>query len=473
MSRRLHRVASTATRALGRASDPRPFSGLFLASASPPAAGHLGLTRARPGLRDLDALLTREALLLDATHALVAAALRYKPHSGRVIQRVPEALRPGGPEERILFALVDAEDGRFDDALDALARIATGSPSPASNSSGLCAAAICEVLGRAEEAGRWLARDPDHQCPREDISFQLALVTATLGGAPGAVAGSQARVASAAFQLIDSCVRDGGMSAFQIIVTGLLNHAAKRRCEGLAFERDAGVFRAVADAISFSSSARRSGPFFVVQSLQALLSAVVLRALPLCGERVRAALRVVSRDLARAVRERGAAPAVADLRLLQAFLAARGGYFEQALAMYAEAARDDASDARPRYLAHQLCVLAGWPDEADKWRTACDRFPPLEEQVELVTLMDELAIAVALGGSALAFDDDERFPVVTRKIVGAAGSRVDAALVSALRDENVPLAARLEARAARAFLHAGVWSALKELKSKIDGAKEN
>ncbi|CAL4949416.1 unnamed protein product [Urochloa decumbens] len=452
MSRLLHRVASTATRALGRASDPRPFSGLFLASASPPAAGHLGLTRARPGLRDLDALLTREALLLDATHALVAAALRYKPHSGRVTQRVPEALRPGGPEERILFALVDAEDGRFDDALDALARIATGSPSPAGNSSGLCAAAICEVLGRAEEAGRWLARDPDHQWPREDISFQLALVTATLGGAPGAVAGSQARVASAAFRLIDSCVRDGGMSAFQVIVTGLLKHAAKRRCEDLAFERDAGVFRAVADAISFSSSARRSGPFFV---------------------RVRAALRVVGRDLARAVRERGAAPAVADLRLLQAFLAARGGYFEQALAMYTEAARDDASDARPRYLAHQLCVLAGWPDEAHKRRAACDGFPPLEEQVELVTLMDELAIAVALGGSALAFDDDERFPVVMRKIVGAAGSRVDAALVSASRDENMPLAARLEARAARAFLHAGVWSALKELKSKIDGAKEN
>ncbi|CAO2183770.1 unnamed protein product [Urochloa humidicola] len=139
------------------------------------------------------------------------------------------------------------------------------------------------------------------------------------------------------------------MSSFQIIVTGLLKHAAKRRCEDLALERDAGVFRAVADAISFSTIP-------LLRHAGAVLGAVraALGALPLCGERVRAALRVVGRDLAHAVRarERGAAPAVADLRLLQAFLAARGGYFEQSLVMYAEVARGDASDPRPCYLAH-------------------------------------------------------------------------------------------------------------------------
>ena len=238
-------------------------------------------------------------------------------------------------------------------------------------------------------------------------------------------------------------------------------------------KRGEGMFRVVADAISLSGSPRKFGPFFVVQSLQALLSAVVLCALPLCGERVRAALRVVGRDLGRAVHERDA-PAVADLRLLQAFLAARGGYFHETLATYAEAARDDASDPRPRYLTHQLCVLVGWPGESDKWLAACKRLAAGsslgETTVALRTLMDELA--VALGGSALAFDDDERFQVVMSRIVGAAGSRVAAALVSSLRDKNMPLAARLEARAARAFLHAGVWSALKELKSKISGAME-
>ena len=240
-------------------------------------------------------------------------------------------------------------------------------------------------------------------------------------------------------------------------------------------KRGEGMFRVVADAISLSGGPCKFGrPFFVVQSLQALLSAVVLCALPLCGERVRAALRVVGRDLGRAVHERDA-PAVADLRLLQAFLAARGGYFHETLATYAEAARDDASDPRPRYLAYQHCVLAGWPDESDEWLAACRRLAAgssLDERVAVRTLMDELVVAVGLGGSALAFDDDEHFPVVMRKIVGAAGSRVDAALVSALRDKNMPLAARLEARAARAFLHAGVWSALKELKSKISGAME-
>ncbi|RLM94159.1 hypothetical protein C2845_PM08G15380 [Panicum miliaceum] len=429
MSRLLHRVALAASGALSRAPS------------------------ARPALRDLDALLTREALLLDATHP------------------VPEVLLPGGPVESILFALVDAEDGRFQDALDALARIATGSPRPAGSSARLCAAAVCELLGRAEEADRWLASEPEDQCPLEDNSFQLALVTATLGGAPGAVAGSQGRVAYAAFHFIDGCVRDGGMSAFHIIVTGLLKHAVKRRCKDLVLKR-ARECSAWWPTPSASPAAPKFGPFFVVQSLQVLLSAVVLRALPLCGERVRAALRVVGRDLGRAVEGRDA-PAVADLRLLQAFLAARGCYFEETLATYAEAAREDASDPRPRYLAHQLCVLAGWPDESDKWLAACKRLAAgssLDEQVALRNLMDELAVAVALGGSALAFDDDERFPVVMRKIVGAAGSRVDAALVSALRDKSMPLAARLEARAARAFLHAGVWSALKDLKSKIGGA---
>ncbi|KAG2589115.1 hypothetical protein PVAP13_5NG225967 [Panicum virgatum] len=244
------------------------------------------------------------------------------------------------------------------------------------------------------------------------------------------------------------------MSAFQIIVTGLLKHAVKRRCKDLALKRGEGMFRAVADAISLSGSPRKFGPFFVVQSLQALLSAVVLRALP-----------VVGRGLERAVDERDA-PAVADLRLLQAFLFARGGYFEEALAMYTEAARDDASDPRPRYLTHQLCVLVGWPGESDKWLAACKRLAAGsslgETTVALRTLMDELAVAVALGGSALAFDDDERFPVVMSRIVGAVGSRVAAALVSSLWDKNMPLAARLEARAAP----------LKELKSKISGAME-
>ncbi|TVU33937.1 hypothetical protein EJB05_15753, partial [Eragrostis curvula] len=81
MSRLLDRAALSVAAALGSAYRTGPFSGLFLASASPSAAGHLGLVRTRPALLDLNRLLTPEAFLLDATHALGAAALRHKPFS--------------------------------------------------------------------------------------------------------------------------------------------------------------------------------------------------------------------------------------------------------------------------------------------------------------------------------------------------------------------------------------------------------
>ncbi|TVU33948.1 hypothetical protein EJB05_15764, partial [Eragrostis curvula] len=483
MSRFLQRAAVAASRALGRPSDPRPFSGLFLASASPSGVGHLGLlARARP---DLDAaLLTPEALLLDATHVLFAAALNDRPHTGRMTRRFADDAVSENSGARLLLTLIDAEDGRFGDMLHNLARLAAGSHGP-TGSARICAAGICEALGRVDERDRWLAgvAEAECACPREDISFHLALVTATVGGAPAAVAGAQGQVAAAAFRLIDQFVADGGMSAFQIVLTGLLKSAVARRCKKdpavKQRDNDDGILlRAVADAVSRyygrGVPKKSGGPFFVVQSFQALLSAVVLRALPLCGERVHAALRVVGRELARAVEGRDPT-ATTDLRLLLAFLAARNGYVDEALDTYAAAARDDARDPRPRYLAHQLCALIQRPEEADKWRASYDGLAaagssPLDGELELATLTDELVVAVALGGGFIVSDEDARFPAVMRKILSAAGSRVDAALVSALRDKEMPLVEKMEARAARACLHAGVWSALKEFKSKIDGA---
>jgi hypothetical protein len=52
----------------------------------------------------------------------------------------------------MLFALVEAEDGRFVDALDAFARITTGSLSPASYSSSLCVTIVCELIGWTKKA---------------------------------------------------------------------------------------------------------------------------------------------------------------------------------------------------------------------------------------------------------------------------------------------------------------------------------
>ena len=73
----LRRATLAVASALGSPYRPRPFTGLFLASSPPSASGHLGLVRSRPGLLlDLNSLFTPEAFLLDATHALAAAALR-------------------------------------------------------------------------------------------------------------------------------------------------------------------------------------------------------------------------------------------------------------------------------------------------------------------------------------------------------------------------------------------------------------
>ena len=219
MSRFLRRAASLL---LGRPSDPRPFSGLFLASAAPPAAGHVGLARARPGL---GSLLTPEALLLDATHALGAAELRALPQTGRANRVLHDVVAPAdlakaealgdaraAAVHRFLIVLSDVEDGRFDDALPALARLAAED-----HAARLCYAAVCDLIGRSDEGDRCLACFPEDQRPRQQLAFQIGAVSATLGGVQVAkVDGSEGRVASAAFQIIDYSVTK--MSAFQIII---------------------------------------------------------------------------------------------------------------------------------------------------------------------------------------------------------------------------------------------------------------
>ncbi|KAL6615223.1 hypothetical protein ACP70R_037493 [Stipagrostis hirtigluma subsp. patula] len=487
MSRFLRAAGLAVSRAMGHASNPRPFSGLFLASDVPSGAGQLGLIRARPGLRDLNALLTPEAFLFDATHVLGAAALRVRPYTGGTVHQFRDIITPAAVAwaeaqgdadlaelQRVLMALVDAGDGRFEDAL---ARLAAERPDR--HASRLCTAAVCDMLGRVEEGQQSIAGIPEDAClphPHEGLWFQVALVAAKLGGAPGAATGSEGRVAAAALQIINRFVSDCHTSVFLTAATALLKRAVKRTCQGLALECGS-IFRVVADAATLSSSGHHRGDsdtetagFFVLQALQALLSAVVLRAPPLSGERVRAALRVAERDLARAVEE-GYASAVAALRLLIVLLAARDGRFGDALECYVAEARNDLSDPWPRYLAHVVCVFAGQMEEADKWKASYERLGrgSLEEDIALCTLTDELVVALALGGSPLAFDA-QSFPSVVCKIMGAAASRVDVALVSTLRDKKMLVAERLELRAVRAFLHAGVWSALKELKGMNSGS---
>ncbi|KAG2589132.1 hypothetical protein PVAP13_5NG226048 [Panicum virgatum] len=366
---------------------------------------------------------------------------------------------------RIFKALVDAQDGRLLDALDALARLAAERPD--SNSPRLCAAAVCDLLGRVDEGDRWLA---GIHCPLDHSFFNLALVAATLGGAPGAVAGSQGRVASAALRIINTSVSDGQMSAFLTIIIGLLKHAAKRRCKDPPLKHGDGVLPELDDAFALSGSLPKGPSLFVLDASQALLSAVVLRAHTLSGERVSTALRVSERDLARAV-ELGDAAAVADLRLLLAFLAARAGRFDEALARYEAVARDDPSDPRPHFLSVLICVHVSRPkEESDKWRASNRHLAQgssFRDSFALMTLTEELLVALALA-SPTAFD--VRNPVRMRSIVGAAGSTVDAALVSALRSKNMSIVEWMEVRAVRALLYAGMWSALKDWEREDGGS---
>ncbi|CAO2177091.1 unnamed protein product [Urochloa humidicola] len=233
------------------------------------------------------------------------------------------------------------------------------------------------------------------------------------------------------------------MSAFQIIVAAMLKRAAKRASSDPAAallngNGGAGMFRAVFKALSGRSGPDPKGPpFFLLKASQALLSAVVLRAPPLSGERVRAKLRTAERELARAARKSDDPAAVADLRLLVAFLAARDGR-EDALET-GELRGDGAGRSlRPPPAlpcAHRLPVrrpAGGVRQVARHLRPRRRWIVADEQQAALITLTDELVVALALGGSLRAFDG-ARYPVEVGKVVGAAASRVDVALVSALR----------------------------------------
>lgn len=91
---------------------------------------------------------------------------------------------------RHYMALLDAVDGRFEDALDTLGRLAEKRPYLLGPR--LAAAAVCDLLGRPDQGDRCLTGITVDQHP--------------LGGATDAVAGSQGAVASAALMFIyESC----------------------------------------------------------------------------------------------------------------------------------------------------------------------------------------------------------------------------------------------------------------------------
>ncbi|KAF8731715.1 hypothetical protein HU200_015646 [Digitaria exilis] len=197
----------------------------------------------------------------------------------------------------------------------------------------------------------------------------------------------------------------------------------------------------------------------LVGASRALLSALLLRVPPLSGERLRAAERSVARALADGA---GAGAGATDLRLLLALLAARDGRFDEAMSLYAEAAREDPSDHRPKALGRVLCHLLNGRHSlrrADYSHLAAD------DAAQLFALVDELVVAAALGGAPYAVKEEEGGPLpeCNRRVLRCAAGRAGVGLAAVLRerDEEMPPAKRLQLSALRAFLRVSVESVLK------------
>ncbi|KAL6608052.1 hypothetical protein ACP70R_041115 [Stipagrostis hirtigluma subsp. patula] len=251
MSRFLRHAALAAAAAVGLSSaaswnaSARPFGPLQLsASPSSPseldpnaATGHLALVRAHPGLRELNAMLTPAAFLVDATHALLAGALRRAPfyagsvrYSRHVLSaKILSAESDGDADQaagfRIDMAILDARDCRLEDALAELARVAA--ERPGHGTPRVYAAALCHVLGRPEEGNRWLrdAAVPDLSRLEHKLPFMEAVLVGTIGCAPRAVEGSEELVLASMLGLVEMamwCVFEEGDLSDRIQVLALM-----------------------------------------------------------------------------------------------------------------------------------------------------------------------------------------------------------------------------------------------------------
>ncbi|XP_062208450.1 uncharacterized protein LOC133909940 [Phragmites australis] len=242
MSRFLRRAALASAAAGGLSSAVSwnfsfPFAPLRLSafpSSSPSAhdpnaaTGHIALVRAHPGLRELNAMLSPAAFLVDATQALLAGALRCAPIYPGTLRQARDfltaqilsaesegdAAAQQAASARINIALLDARDGRLEDALDALARLAA--ERPGDTAPRLYAAALSHVLGRREEGARWLSDAvPDLSRLEDKMPFVEAVLVATLGCAPRAVAGSEELVLATTLGLVEmsmwSAFKDGDL----------------------------------------------------------------------------------------------------------------------------------------------------------------------------------------------------------------------------------------------------------------------
>ena len=163
-------------------------------------------------------MLTPGSFLVDATQAFLAVALGCLPTIPETLRKSRDfhtalSSREGRLEDakmegqaavaRTIIALVDAREGRLDDALDAIVLLAA--ERPGDTTLRLYAAALCYVLSRHEEGGQWLQDSavPDLSRYEHKFHFVEAVLNAAIGSAPRAVVGSEELVLVSALGLLE------------------------------------------------------------------------------------------------------------------------------------------------------------------------------------------------------------------------------------------------------------------------------
>uniref|UniRef100_I1NNR7 rRNA N-glycosidase n=1 Tax=Oryza glaberrima TaxID=4538 RepID=I1NNR7_ORYGL len=328
---RLRRAALAAALAGTAAVAAKP-SGISVRVSHPPqdgaattTRGHLGLVRAHPGLQDLNAALAgsssgRDALFLDAAHALAAGALRAPTFTGRYLREFAKKL--AAAESTVVYrvemglALVHARDGRFDQALADVARLVADRPGDPHLR--ITSAALRLLHGRMGTPAEWLNGLP------EDAGWRVAfeVVFAMPGSSPLYTQGAADRVvmllaAKLAEAVLVKNFEQGEWSvadklAISLLLTALRLFVSK-------YSRFPYFTRPKSTPPPPSSGCREIKPVnlqpvFLVECSQAMLASL-LRARPLCGERLREARATAERALADAEAE-GDDLAAVDVNLL-------------------------------------------------------------------------------------------------------------------------------------------------------------
>uniref|UniRef100_A0A0E0JJQ0 Uncharacterized protein n=1 Tax=Oryza punctata TaxID=4537 RepID=A0A0E0JJQ0_ORYPU len=441
--------------------------------------GHLGLVRAHPELRDLNAALSSssssgDAFLLDATHALAASALRVPTFTGGAIRFLVSDIIPkklaaaeskgdvnAAVDLRLELATLHAREGRLDESLAAAVQLARDRPGDIRPR--LAAAALCCLHGRSGTAFEWLKSVPESARYSTTSRFVTTIMMAMPGSSPQhveeGVDGMVVEVAAAiAEDTLSLKLEEGEWSMLESLEFAVLRRLLRR----FVSKR----FAAAAYPEFKSWTWTQPPPFSIegtdfelnhilVQCSQAIL-APVLGARPLCGERLREVRAVAERALADAEAEADASAAVVDVNLLLAFLAIRDGHFNEAMQRYMAAVLKDPSDRRAYELAAVLCSITGNAAALEAWlrvkESHCGATGGHDDGrgLQLQALLDELVVATALGFADLTFRDPHRGHVLV-----AAWREVDAGLAAALRDrDHLTLAERVQIRGLHCILRA-------------------